>query len=169
MKTAESIDHNRKHRKLPSRKDGFAGGKVDPRAASSLANASRWSKDRRTVVALAQEARPEAWAPGGAGIRGEQIVPPTRLRAGELILAYSDGKPRQSVDVSIGGPREMNTLTRVELEALARGVPPPFQLAHNGNVIEGEVLSSGAAGDEPVARSATKRSYAAGKQACATA
>ncbi len=103
MKTAESIDHNRKHRKLPSRKDGFAGGKVDPRAASSLANASRWSKDRRTVVALAQEARPEAFATVVAIMRDEKVEPPTRLRAGELILAYSDGKPRQSVDVSIGG------------------------------------------------------------------
>jgi hypothetical protein len=59
----------------------------------------------------------------------------------------------------------MNTLTRVELEALARGAPPPFQLAHNGNVIEGEVLSSGAAGDEPVARQTKKRLYAAEKQA----
>ena len=59
----------------------------------------------------------------------------------------------------------MSTLTRVELEALARGAPPPFQLAHNGNVIEGEVLSSGAAGEEPVARTANKRRNAEGKQA----
>jgi hypothetical protein len=164
MASTEAIDTVKKRRRLPPRKDGFAGGKVDPRAASSLANASRWSKDRRTVVALAQEARPEAFATVVAIMRDERVEPPTRLRAGELILAYSDGKPRQSVDVSIGGPREMNTLTRVELEALARGAPPPFQLAHNGNVIEGEVLSSGAAGDEPVARPEKKRRYAAGTQ-----
>jgi hypothetical protein len=59
----------------------------------------------------------------------------------------------------------MNTLGRVELEAIARGAPPPFQLAHNGQVIEGEVLSRGASGDEPVARQTKKRLYAAEKQA----
>lgn len=166
MMSPEPIDSvKRPRRKLPPRKDGFAGGKIDPRAAARLAHEARWGKDRRTVVAMAQEARPEAFATIVAIMRDERVEPPTRLRAGELILAYSDGKPRQSVDIAIGGPRELNTLSRVELEAIARGAPPPFQLAHEGVVIEAEVLSSGAAGEEPVARAAKKRQFTAEEQA----
>ena len=107
------------------------------------ANAIRWSKDRRTVVAMAQEARPEAFDTVVAIMRDPKVEAPTRLRAGELILAYSDGKPRQQVDINIGAPREVHTLSREQLEAIASGAPPPFALAHDGNVIEGEALQVG--------------------------
>lgn len=124
----------------PPRKDGFAGGKVDPRVAGQLGVAARWGKDRRTLVAMAQEVRPEAFAVVCQIMRDPLVEPPTRLRAGELVLAYSDGKPRQSVDLAISGPREMSSLSRLELEAIARGAPVPFQLAHQGEVIEAECL-----------------------------
>ena len=127
-------------------------GAYDP----TKANAIRWSKDRRTLVAMAQEARPEAFATVLSIMRDPLVEPPTRLRAGELVLSYSDGKPRQAVDVSIG-PREVATLSREQLEAIAAGAPPPFALVHNGNVIEGEALEVGAAGPAPVARTAPKQ------------
>jgi hypothetical protein len=119
----------------PPRKDGFAGGTITPQQAL----AARWSKDRRTVVAMAQEARPEAFDTVIAIMRDPKVEAPTRLRAGELVLAYSDGKPRQAVDISIG-PREVHTLTREQLEAIAAGAPPPFALTHQGVTIEGEAL-----------------------------
>ena len=89
---------------------------------------------------MAQERRPEAFETVLEIMRDPKVEAPTRLRAGELVLAYSDGRPRQSVDVAIGGPREMSTLTRAELEALAAGAPAPFALTHQGVTIEAEVV-----------------------------
>jgi hypothetical protein len=145
----------------------FGPGGRDPRAHLDVrkALAARWSKDRRTVVAMAQECRPEAFATVVAIMRDERVEAPTRLRAGELILSYSDGRPRQSVDIAIGAPREMSTLTRVELEAIAAGAPPPFQLQFQGQVIEAEVIESGAAGQQPVALEAQKSQKKAAKRA----
>lgn len=142
MTTVKAIDDvkrcggSKKGRKLPPRKDGFAGGKITPQQAAQ----ARWSPERRTLVQLAQAVRPEAFDVVCAIMRDPKVEAPTRLRAGELVLAYSDGKPRQSVDIAISGPREMNTLSRVELEAIAQGAPVPFQLAHQGEVIDGECL-----------------------------
>jgi len=129
---------------------GLAGA-TDP----VKANAARWGKDRRTVVAMAQQARPEAFDTIVAIMRDEKVEAPTRLRAGELILAYSDGKPRQQLDISIGQARDVGTLSREQLEAIAAGAPPPFAITHQGAIIEGEL--AGAAGCEPVARPATKQ------------
>jgi hypothetical protein len=154
METAGTIKMrggSKKGRKLPPRKDGFAGGTITPQQAL----AARWSKDRRTVVAMAQEARPEAFATVVAIMRDEKVEAPTRLRAGELILSYSDGKPRQSVDVNIGAAREMSTLSRIELEAIAAGAPPPFALQHQGVAIEGEALQ--------LARESVPESVSSGK------
>jgi hypothetical protein len=117
---------------------GLTGAMPGPQAL-----AIRWSKDRRTVVAMAQEARPEAFDVIVNIMRDPLVEAPTRLRAGELLLAYSDGKPRQQVDVNIGAPREVHTLSREQLEAIASGAPPPFALVHDGNVIEGEALQVG--------------------------
>ena len=147
MSTAEPIDGvngrrrggSKPGRKLPPRKDGFAGGKVNPADAARLANAKRWGTDRRTLVALCQEVRPEAFG---------KIVELMRTATKEevqrdcaaLVLAYSDGRPRQSMDISVG-PREISALSTVELEAIARGSPPPFQLTHNGEVVDAEVVA----------------------------
>lgn len=158
MKSVQAIGTRRggskKGRKLPPRKDGFAGGTITPQQALAI----RWSKDRRTVVAMAQEARPEAFSTVVAIMRDERVEPPTRLRAGELVLAYADGKPRQSVDVAISGPREMSSLSRAELEAIAAGAPPPFQLTHQGVTIEGEVSKPSADAHAPQPEKGVRRS-----------
>ncbi len=120
----------------------FGPGGRDPRAHIDPAKlaAARWSKDRRTVVAMAQQARPEAFETVLEIMRDPKVEPPTRLRAGELVLNYSDGKPRMSVDVNIGAPRDLTMLSTAELEAIAAGAPPPFALAYQGRVIEAEVV-----------------------------
>jgi hypothetical protein len=123
-------------RKLPPRKDGFAGGTITPQQA----NEARWGKDRRTVVEMARQARPEAFATVRALMLDAKVEPSTRLRAGELILAYSDGKPRQSVDIAIGGPRPVSGISTVELEAMLVTGHVPFALEYKGEVIDGELV-----------------------------
>ena len=109
---------------------------------------------------MAQSTRPEAFDVIVNIMRDPKGEAPTRLRAGELILAYSDGRPRQSVDVNIGAPRDVSTLSTEELEAIASGAPPPFALTYQGQVIEAKGVypqdhptsfARGAYGQEPVA------------------
>jgi hypothetical protein len=64
-----------------------------------------------------------------------------RLRAGEIILSYGHGRPSQQIDLNVKGPRNVAALSTVELEAIACGVPPPFQLEHQGTVIDAEILN----------------------------
>ena len=142
MDSAKSIGKPKRTRHDPKPHPGMFGHGRDPRnvEASAKGAAVRWSKDRRTVVAMAQEARPEAFETVLGIMRDPAVEPPTRLRAGELILAYADGRPRQSLDVSVG-PRELSALSNDELEATARGAPLPFQLTHKGEVIDAEVVA----------------------------
>jgi len=141
------------HKRKPHGR-GFGYGSI----TAQEANAKRWSKDRRAVVAMAQEVRPEAFNTIVNIMRDPLVEAPTRVRCGELILAYSDGKPRQSVDIAIGGPREMSSLSRAELEAIARGAPVPYQLAHNGVTIEGEAFTPTADAPAPLSEKAVSRS-----------
>ena len=138
----EKSDHGAKPKKGRGSPPGagFGRGKVDAREASRLANAARWGDDRRTVVEMARQARPEAFATVRALMLDAKVEPSTRLRAGELILAYSDGKPRQSVDIAIGGPRPVSGISTVELEAMLVTGHVPFALEHKGEVIDGELV-----------------------------
>lgn len=120
----------------------FGPGGRDPKAHVDPTKlvAARWSKDRRQFVQLAQEVRPESFATIVSIMRDEKVEPPTRLRAAELLVAYSDGRPRQSVDLNVGGPRNIDTIPTAELEAMLLTGHIPFALEHRGQIIEAEVI-----------------------------
>ena len=107
-------------------------GRADPQRAA----AARWSKDRRTVVELARQARPEAFATVLSIMLDTKAETNARLRAGELILAYSDGKPRQQLDLEVRRGADINELSRDALMlALTRaaereGIALPVAIDH---------------------------------------
>jgi hypothetical protein len=114
---------------------GFTG-RADPKAAA----AARWSKDRREFAAIARDVRPESAQTLYDLMMDPKVEPAVRKGCAELFLAYSDGKPRQSVDIAIGGPRSTATIPTAELEAMLVSGRVPYALEHKGTIIEGETV-----------------------------
>lgn len=119
----------------------FGPGGRDPRAGDKFAAAAaRWSQDRREFAAMARDVRPQARDTLYALMLDTKVEPAVRKSCAELFLAYSDGRPRQSVDVSVNGPRSTATIPTHELEAMLISGQAPLLLEHNGVVIDAERL-----------------------------
>lgn len=142
MKTTEVIVKTRRRRKKgrpPTR--GSFGSHGRPGGDPTKAAAARWSQDRRNIVAICAELTPATVEMLREVVTNPQAKDADRLRAGEIILSYGHGRPSQQIDLNVKGPRNVAALSTVELEAIACGVPPPFQLEHQGTVIDAEILN----------------------------